>query len=161
ECDRVTAKGVDLAWMVAEHQATGALRTYVFRRLVGQQWTVALSAEYPDRIEIAGAGVSTEDVSGDGQPDMIFGFRHQGTGQILELDVVEAPGQVVLHRELDKGTASVRPGQLDDWSAQFDADDPNCCPSSFLHSTIRFTDGAWRAVAQEQVDPDQQPPGDF
>jgi len=161
ECDLVTAKGIDLAWMVAEHRATGELRAYVFRRLVGRQWTVALRAEDADPIEVAGIVVRTEDVSGDGQPEIVFGFRHQGTGQILEVDVVEAPGQVVLHRGLDKGTAAVRPGQIDDWAAQFDADDPNCCPSMFLHSTIRFIDGAWRVAEQQQVDPDQQPPGDF
>ena len=161
ECDLVTAKGVDLAWMVAEHRATGELRSYVFRRLVGQQWTVALSAEDADPIEIAGVVVRTEDASGDGQPEIVFGFRHQGTGQILELDVVEAPGKVVLHRELDKGSATVRAGQIDDWSAQFDADDANCCPSTFLHTVIRFTDGAWRLVEQQQIAPDQQPPGDF
>jgi hypothetical protein len=161
ECDVVSAAGTDLAWMVAEHRGTGALQARVFRRLAGNQWVVALAAEDQDRIEWAGVVVKAEDASGDGQPEIVFGFRHQGTGQILELDVVGAPGEVVLHRELDKGTAQVRPGQIDDWSAQFAPEDANCCPSSFLHSTIRFAEGAWRVVAQEQVDPNSQPPGDF
>ena len=157
----MTAGDTELAWLVGRHRGTGALRAYVFRRLVGNQWTVALSAADDDGVEFAGIVVRVEDVSGDGRPDIVFGIRHQGTGQILELDVVEAPGQVTLHRELDKGTAAVAPGQLEDWAAQFGPEDPNCCPSSFLHTVIRVEGGAWRAVAQEQVDPNSQPPGDF
>jgi hypothetical protein len=160
ECGTVTAGGVDLAWMVAEHDGTDELRAYLFRRLVGNQWTIALSAVDEAR-DFAGVVVRAADVSGDGQPEVVYGFRHQGTGQILELDVVEAPGRVVVHRELDKGTAVAAEGRLEDWTAQFGPDDPNCCPSSFLYSVIRFDGSAWRVVEKRQVAPDQQPPGDF
>ena len=161
ECETVTAGDQQLAWMVARHPGTGAIRSYVFRRLVGNQWTVALAAADEEGVDLADVRVRVEDVSGDGRPDLVFGFRHQGTGQILEVDVVEAPGSVTLHRELDKGTAQVRPGELQDWAAQFGPDDANCCPSSFLHTVIRFQAGAWRAVGQQQVDPNSQPAGDL
>jgi hypothetical protein len=160
-CGIVQARDADLAWILETKSVIGggtARRAYVFRRQSGSSWTLALAAKDDDGTTYADMRLRSADVSGDGSPDIVFGFRVQGTGQILMVDVVEGPGEVVVHRELSKGSVRVSSGQLDDWSANLGPDDPSCCPSSYTHGEVRKVSGAWRLVRQTSVPPDDVPP---
>jgi hypothetical protein len=164
ECGGLDSNGEDLIWLVQQRNGGGELRAYLFRHLgPTDRWVVELAAGDAEG-RFSDAVVGVQDASGDGEPEIAYGFRNQGTGQILDLDLVEVGedrSRVAVHRTLDHGSATVRPGRLDDWAAQFEPGDPNCCPSSYLHSVVRFfdADGTWRIVRQDEVD--AAPRGDF
>jgi hypothetical protein len=140
----------DLAWRVASTDVRVAVRD-------GDGWRTVLRAnDAGDRFAVVRA--RAVDLTGDGVAEVVFGFRDRGSASILEIDVVQAPGDVVFHQEADKGVAVTRRGELDLYAAQFGPDDPNCCPSSYRRSVVRFTGGAWRA-ASDRVAPDAVPPG--
>ncbi len=84
-------------------------------------------------------------VSASGGTQLLVGFHAIAT-RVLELDLVDTPGRVVLHRNEAAGAAVASPGQLDAWAASPRAGDPACCPSAYLHEVIRNTDGVWRLV---------------
>lgn len=149
ECGTFTGKGgAELAWLV-EEQAS-ARRAYVLRRAQGKQWNVVLEARDDDGTRFAAIVVRVLDLSGDGAAEAAFGFRRQGSGDVLAVDVVEGPGSVVVHRELRQGSARVSPGQLDTWDA--------CCAGQHEHQTIRYTQGAWRIVASVKEPSSSVPP---
>ena len=68
-------------------------------------------------------------------------LRQVSTPETVTVDLVEAPGRVAVHRDLQRGSTRVSRGQLDVWTA----DDP--AGSSYQHDVIRFVEGAWRIAA--------------
>ena len=148
ECGTFTGKGgVEMAWLV--EQRAPAFRVYVLRRVQGKQWNVVLEARDDDGSRFADVNVRVVDVSGDNAAEAVFGFRGLGTTAVLSVDVVEGPGKVVVHRDSRQGSARLSPGQVDLWEA---------AGAQYDHLTIRFTDNAWRIVANVKVPPADVPP---
>ena len=163
-CGEVQDGSDTLVWLVERHAATGGLRVSVLRPVGERRYTVVLSAldDGPGGpARFSSVDVRTADLSADGTPEIVFGFRNQGSGAILDLDVVDAPGRVVVHRTLDKGRAEAREGRLDDWAAEFGPSDAACCPSRYRHGVVRRTEGAWRLVSSALVPPSDVPDGHF
>jgi hypothetical protein len=152
-CGTANARGGVLAWVV-ETMATGdgdtARRAMVFRRGTGQQWSLVLRAADDSGGQFAAVRARVEDLSGDGAPEIAFGFTRTGASAVLALDVVEGPGNVVVHRELPRGVARVSSGQLDTWRRTDGA--------RYAHEVIQFRDGAWRIVASTPVPAGDVPP---
>jgi hypothetical protein len=133
-------------------------RSYVFEPATGTIQQVVLEAFDNDGSRFAGVQVKVDTVEGGGFEDIVFGFRNQGSAEILSIDLVQGPGHVTVHQDLYRGVARTQPGRLDLWSAVLAANDANCCPSSYEHETISYSDGGWRVVVAESVPPSAVPP---
>jgi hypothetical protein len=129
-------------------------------------WRVAL--DLPQRTgsprSYAAVAVRSADVTGDGQPELLIGYRAAGTGQFESYDVVTyepgAPPAVAGHREgLHKGSVVVDGTNLVDYSA--DERSPECCPVTATRTTITWRDGTLRVTDVTEVPIDQQPPDLF
>ena len=88
-------------------------------------WDVAL--ELPEALGFAAVGVAPADLTGDGRPELLVGYRSAGTGQFLAYDVVTyEPNQlpeVAARREgLSKGSLAVEGVTLVDYSAVYRAE---------------------------------------
>lgn len=148
ECGALRSGGTVLLWLVESRG--GGTRTLVLREQTAGRWAVVLAAKDDSGSLFSSVGVRGEDVSGDGQPELVFGFHRRGGQRVLAVDVVDASPAVVVHRELAQGTARAAKGRLDTWAAAGDG---------FDHVVIRFADGAWRASPPQRVARGDVPPG--
>jgi hypothetical protein len=159
QCGVAHGGGATLTWLI-ESRATSAspgLRAYVFRGGTGGVQTPVLEAFDDLGQRFAGIKARVESVAGDGTEQIVFGLHNQGSGQVLSVDLVQGTGVVAAHVDASKGAARLSAGQLDIWSAVFQASEANCCPSMFEHATIRDVSG-WKVVARGNVPASQVPP---
>jgi hypothetical protein len=160
-CGVAHGKLTTLTWLIesrAGPRSEMATRSYVFAPSSGTNERVVLEAFDNDASRFAGVQAKVDTVEGGGFEDIVFGFRNQGSAQVLSVDLVQGQGQVSVHQDLYRGVARTAPGRLDVWSAVLAANDPNCCPSSYEHATISYSDGGWRVVLAESVAPSAVPP---
>ena len=141
DCGALQSQGMVMIWLI-ESRGAGR-RVLVLREQTGGLWVPALAALDDDGSRFESIAVKGEDVSGDGQPDLTFGFRRKAPGRMLDVDVVTAPGVVGLHRSLNGGSARLAKGQVDTWDLQPDG-------VTALHSTFRFS-GSWRMASSSPV----------
>jgi hypothetical protein len=103
----------------------------------------------------------------DDGAEVWVGYRYQGTGQYLDVDVLDPlPGGVYFLgglREISHGVVDVHPGGATVQTALYGASDPNCCPSSFLQQEITFASNQWVIDAGTTYPAAGAPPitGDF
>jgi hypothetical protein len=127
-------------------------------------WDVALGLpERPDPL-FANVAVKAADVTGDGRPELLVGYRSGGTGQFEAYDVVTyeqgKQPEVAAHREgLHKGSVALDGTTIVDYSA--DEESPECCPTTARRTAIAFSNGEFRVSAVGDVPIDQQPPDFF
>lgn len=163
KCGTARTATASLTWLIEARPGSAggaATRAYVFvaKGQAGPGQDVVLDAFDDDGSSFTGVNARIDDVAGDGHQQIVFGFRSQGTSERLLVDLVGGDGSVAVHRDLEQGSARTAPGQLDTWSAVLGPTDPECCPSSFEHDTIRYLQGAWRIAAQTSSVPNQVPP---
>ena len=161
-CGKVNARGGTVIWLVEEKalaKGATARRAAVWRATgAAGTWQELLQAKDDDGSEYSSVNEKTGDTDGDGIPELLFGFRRQGTGQILAVDIVDGNAKVLLHDTAAKGAARVPAGELDTWSAVYPNNEPTCCPPAYEHDTIKLTGGVWRVVSSETVPPASVPP---
>lgn len=130
-----------LAYTLRGRQATLALREV---RTV----TPAIGNGSPS----GSTSVSVSDLAGDGQSKLVV-LTPQGsdTTQVAAVDVVEASGTVVLHRDLKGGTARKAPvgGGLETFTP--------AAGGKVQDTVIRFTDGQWRLASSRTIDTTEVP----
>ncbi|MBW3615748.1 MAG: hypothetical protein KY439_10640 [Actinobacteria bacterium] len=148
DCGALRTSGTVLVWLV-ESRGKG-LRALVLKEQAPGQWATVLRAADDDGSRFSSIGVRGEDASGDGQPELGFGFHRRGPDRVLALDLVDASGAVGLHRELPQGSVTLSKGELVTWAATGDG--------RAQRSLIRHAGGAWRIVASEAVDRTAVPP---
>lgn len=154
DCARVDTVGGTRIWLT-ESKPAGALkawRVYVLHFSQGKgAWLVDL--RHTD--EGIGAGlvdvkVLATDLTADGKPELVFGFRHGGSGSILAYDiVVDAAGgdpKVAASRNLSHGSATVKGGLIVDYEAKYPNGEPNCCPGYVQESVVQYISGNFRLV---------------
>jgi hypothetical protein len=123
-------------------------------------WDVALGLpQSPDPL-FANVAVKAADVTGDGRPELLVGYRSGGTGQFEAYDVVTYEQgkqlEVAAHRQgLHKGSVALDGTTIVDYSA--DEESPECCPTKARRTGIAFTDGVFRVTEVSDVPIDQQP----
>jgi len=153
-CERLSSGGVEVAWVVHADGGVDVLRRDPAVD-PADQWSLALRSSAPPV-----AAPKVVDVTGDGQPEIVVGWR-DATGS-LAVDVVEvregSPG-VRLHLPLPFGRAVAVDGQIDAWIGIPQTGDPVGSPSVFDHWVFRVVDGAWRVEAATREG--QPPKGDF
>ncbi|MEA3076520.1 MAG: hypothetical protein QOF60_1428 [Actinomycetota bacterium] len=150
DCGALRTMGTVLVWVVEERGS--GLRALVLKETAtgSNQWAVVQQAIDDAGSFFSAIGVRGEDVSGDGEPELAFGFHRRDQAKTLAVDLVHAANGVVVHRDLAQGSARLAKGELGTWSANPDG--------SFDHASIRFVDGAWRVAATERVDRGAVPP---
>jgi hypothetical protein len=127
----------------------------VYRPVPGDDEQFQVALETPVGADGAGpsyANVTAEvaDITGDGADELLLGYRSEGTGQILDVDIVDTArdgsARVVAHDELYKGTVVVHTGRLVTYAPVYKKSDANCCPTWIQRSTVRFRDGAFEVT---------------
>ena len=149
-CGALRASGTVLLWVVetkgpaGRPEAKTATRVLVLKEQTAGNWSTVLAAADDAGTAWSSVGVRGEDVSGDGQPELVFGFHRQGADRVVSMDVVDAAtATVVVHRDLTRGVVETAKGRVSTWSAAGDGYD---------EVVIRFAGGAWRATAPKRVD---------
>ncbi len=129
DCDRLSIGGVNIAWVLDANGGATVLQNDPGVDEEGT-WNVELeTGGSPSRRPLV------TDVTGDGQPELVFGFR---SDQSLLVDVIEirdGNAGVVLHLDLPGGRVSAGDGQLDVWQT----DDAG----TFEHWTVTRNSGRW------------------
>jgi hypothetical protein len=141
--------------------------------LASRPWTVNVyrpSANVPDGWELALATqpevnepgplyaavtAKAADVTGDGKDELLLGYRNEGTGMILDLDIVgtDATGapRVLAHDDLYKGNVVLRGGRLVTYTPDYKKTDGNCCPTWIVRDVLRYDGGGFTVVQVERV----------
>ncbi len=142
ECGALRTSGTVLLWLV-ETKGKGS-RALVLKEQTAGTWLVVLSAADVDGRAFARIGVRGEDVSGDGQPELVFGFHRNDAAKTLAVDVVDASPVVVVHRDLAGGAVRLSKGEITTWSMAESE-------GGYDQITIRNVDGTWRAGVAQRV----------
>ena len=161
DCAKVAMAGGERVWLT-EHKpvpgsATEAWRAYVLHwSQANGGWVVDLLFEDDAAAQVFDVNVLASDLTGDGKPELVFGFHYTGTGSILGYDVVtDGPGASVatrVHRELSHGAALVADGKITDYDARYPNGEPNCCPAYTQRSTVSALGGTWYVTPEAQVE---------
>ncbi|HYV58518.1 MAG TPA: hypothetical protein VFA62_00450 [Acidimicrobiia bacterium] len=127
-------------------------------------WDVALALPDSPEPSLADVAVKAADVTGDGRPELLVGYRSAGTGQFEAYDVVTyepgRPLEVAAHRQqLHKGSVALDGTTVVDYSA--DESSPECCPTAAHRTAIAFGGGEFRVTEAGDVPIGQQPPDLF
>lgn len=148
DCGALRRDDAVLVWTV---QAKGkGLRATVLRERTAGEWLTVLVASDDAGSRWSKIGVRGADVSGDGRPDLVFGFHTRAADRALAVDVVDGPGTVGLHRLLPHGSVRVENGALHGWSALADG--------SYEHATYKWLANGWRVAATDRAKADAVPP---
>jgi hypothetical protein len=89
------------------------------------------------------------DLLGDRHHQLVFGFENEGTGEVLDLDVVGAGGTDLVGSQISvyKGAATLAAGRIVTYHPVYREDDPNCCPTGGAdRDTVRLEGGRWAVV---------------
>ncbi len=142
----------------------------IYRPVGDDQWEVALATRPqgndPGPV-YADVKAEVGDVTGDGEPELLVGYRSEGTGQILDVDIVGTADNgapvVLAAMQLYKGTAKIKHGTLVTWTPVYRRADANCCPTWIRRDVVRFVDGGFAVDPGPKVPTKQAniPPGDF
>src|SRR2546421_5951795 len=168
-CDIVVMAGGNALWTIDELAGTDTgERVWHVRIRVRSKtmpdggWDVAL--QLPENALFTNVAVKAADVTGDGKPELLVGYRSGGTGQFEAYDVLTyEPGtqlKVAAHRqELHKGSVALDGTSIVDYSA--DQESPECCPTRARRTVIAFARNAFRVTDVSDVPIDQVPPDIF
>lgn len=160
ECGEVSVGGQRVIWVVQQGATpTGApaFAARVFTFVPDEAgWVEWLQAADPTGELWAGVNVLESDLTGDGVPELLVGFRAIGEEATLEYDIVgysqgNLP-EVLAHPDpATKGVVVVSAGTIQEYGAQYPGGEPICCPPSYLRRTIVFSDGFFRVAGSETV----------
>jgi hypothetical protein len=124
-------------------------------------WVEQLRASDPEGMRIAAIRVVPRDLRGDGKPELVVGYRYQGSGGDLGTDVVvndDGVPWVAAHPDdAVHGSVVFRGRDLIQYMADPAPADSNCCPSRFKRRVIRYSDGGFRVVQVAVVPPAEVP----
>ena len=146
------------------------VRVYAADPTVKDGWSIRLSTRPvgadPGPL-YANVTAIAADVTGDGHDELLVGYRSEGTGQILDADIVgTSPAgtpKVLAHDQLYKGTVVAKKGRLITYTPVYRGNDANCCPTFIERDTIRFRNGAFRVEPGPRTPTKRAhiPPGDL
>lgn len=129
DCDRLSIGGVNIAWVLDAGGGATVLQNDPGVDEPGT-WNVELeTGSTPSRRPLV------TDVTGDGQPELLFGFRSDSSLTVDIVEIRDGNAGVVLHLDLPGGRVSAGDGQLDVWQ-QSEA-------GSFEHWTVTRNSGRW------------------
>jgi hypothetical protein len=139
ECGALRTNNTVLLWVV--ETKGDATRALVLKEQTAGQWALLLRGGVANG-GWTRVGVHAEDISGDGQPELVFGFHGSASDKPLAIDLVDANANVAVHRDLSHGIAQTAKGSLTTWSAAGDGYD---------QQAITYAGGRWQASAPQRV----------
>ena len=167
QCEIVMMAGGNALWTLDALPGTGTGEQIWHVRIRARSksmpdggWDVALALpQTPDPL-FANASVKAADVTGDGRPELLVGYRSGGTGQFEAYDVVTYEQgkqlEVAAHRQrLHKGSVALEGTTIVDYSANEQS--PECCSTTARRTAIAFNGGEFRVTEAGDVPIDQQP----
>jgi hypothetical protein len=166
ECGEVAVAGGRVVWIVQRSPTTGGATAVQARVLTfvpdAGGWVEWLQAADATGERWSDVNVAPADLTGDGVPELLVGFRGLDERQTLEYDIVgygEAGlPEVLAHPEPPaRGAVAVSSGQVQEYGAQYPNDEPACCPPSYLLRTIAYEDGFFRVITTAAVGPNLVP----
>ena len=123
------------------------VRVYRPSSAIPDGWEVALSTEPQGEDPgplYAQVTAKVADVTSDGHDDVVLGYRSDGTGQILDFDVVgtdpDGAPRVLAHDQVYKGNVRTRGGRLVTYAPVYRRNDANCCATWIERDNITFRD---------------------
>jgi hypothetical protein len=146
------------------------VRVYAKSATVPNGWQVGLETKAdPGEPGVLYANVIAKiaDVTGDGKDELLVGYRSEGTGEILDYDIVgtDTTGTpvVLAHQQLYKGTVVVRPGRLITYAPVYRPHDANCCPTWIERDVVRYQGGEFvvHPGPRTPTRKTHEPPGDL
>lgn len=160
ECGIVPVAGSPVVWVVQRSATAGGATAHEVRVFTyvpdAGGWVEWLQAADPTGERWTDVNVLTMDVTADGLPELLIGYRGTDEATTLEVDIV-GYGQdrlplVLAHPDASaRGVVVVAGGQIQEYAAQYPNDEPACCPPSYLRRTIAFDEGFFREVGSETV----------
>jgi hypothetical protein len=166
ECGEVTVSGNRVVWVV-ERTTTNGITATLTRMLsfVSDEngWVEWLQASDPSGEQWSDVNVVPSDLTGDGVPELLVGFRGTDEAVSLDLDIVGF-GQdnlpvVLAHPDAAAhGSVVITGAQMQEYVAQYPGGEPACCPTTYQRQTIAFVDGFFRITATQDVSPNAVPP---
>lgn len=167
DCGEAAVAGRRVVWVV--EQATtpagaAAFSVGIYTYVPDEGgWVRWLEASDPAGERWADVNALVSDLTGDGVPELLVGFRSLDESDALEYDLVgydeSAVPEVLAHPDpAPKGSVVVSAGTVQEYSAQYPNNEPVCCPATFLRRTIAFQDGFFRVVGSETVPTTAIPP---
>jgi hypothetical protein len=166
ECGEVPVAGTRVVWVVQREtteDGSSAFTTRVFTFVPDAgAWVEWLQASDPAAERWSDVNVLPTDLTGDGVPELLVGFREVDERLTLEYDIVgydqNGLPQVLAHpNDAARGSVVVAGGDILEYAAQYPNDEAACCPPSYLRRTIAFEDGFFRVIATETVLPNAVP----
>jgi hypothetical protein len=144
----------------------------VYRVPKGDTGTVDLAlSTRPDGTDpgplYANVTAKVADVTGDGKDELLIGYRSEGTGQILDVDIVgtkpDGAPTVLAHETLYKGSVDLSGSSLVQYVPVYAKGEANCCPRWIERDVVRFHDGVFRIeqVKRTLTKHTRIPPGDL
>jgi hypothetical protein len=166
ECGEVPVADTRVVWVVQRDTTTAGASSFTARVFTfvsdAGGWVEWLQASDPSGDRWSDVNVLPADLTGDGVPELLFGFREVDERLTLEYDIVgydqNGIPQVVAHpNDAARGSVVVAGGEILEYAAQYPNAEPACCPPSFLRRTIAFEQGFFRVIATETVLPNAVP----
>ena len=155
EADTFTV--LDFAW-VDQCVQQGDLAGLVYRipegrtgvmllELVGSTWVESYNVQEEFDFEWTSVGMYIGDYAAVGAPAVFVGYRLDGSGSYLDVDIAQRNGtgldvrgvQGLSHGNV--GLPAGGPGVL--ISAVYADGEPNCCPGNLLYQDLDYVSGAW------------------
>jgi hypothetical protein len=166
ECGEVRLAAGRVVWVV-ERTTTQTGATAITVRMFtavpdAGGWVEWLQAGDPTGERWADVNVLSTDLTADGVPELVVGFRDTDERATLEVDVVgyEQDGVPVVLAHPDdapRGVVVASGGNVVEYAGQFPNQEPACCPASYVARTIAFEDGFFRVVGTQEVAPNLVP----
>lgn len=158
-------------WMVARRPTASStvpawqVSIFLYSATAGG-WYPSLSASDPGGSRWTNVTATAVDLTGDGLPEIVVGYRLKGPRETLEYDIVGFPvggaPRVLAHvGGLGRGSAVVAGGVVDDYAAEYPNGAPVCCPVDFLERTVGWTGAAFQATPVARVPPTAVPSSAF
>ena len=166
ECGEVPVASNRVVWVVESRPTANPTRAFTVRifTYVTEEsgWVEWLRAEDPNGERWQEVNVVARDLTLDGVPELVVGFRGQGDARTLSVDVVSYSDvgipQVVAHPdEADRGSLVFAGQGFDLYAGRYPAGEPVCCPPVFSRQVVGYVDGFFRVTRSEDVIPSLVP----
>jgi hypothetical protein len=157
DCQYMPSYEAGVVTLVAQRNDDGSYGVFVLFQEEGMLRSL-FEAYEPGAGTWSGVTVQVGDFHFDDGAEVWIGYRYAGTGQYLDLDVLDPqpePADFPASRNfflgglqgLDHGSVDLHPGGATVLSAVYGASDPGCCPSSFLVREVTWAADQWRINA--------------
>ena len=141
---RNSDQGGSVAFVIEHMGSTPTVQRRVYLMTGTDAWHVRLAASDDTGSKYTAIAVKQGNIAGAPFPQVIVGFRINGTGQFLTYDIVDmaADGSLAVSgsRNLDHGSANISGNQLVDYTPYPNANTPDY----FIRSVIGYSAGAYR-----------------